>query len=174
MTCGLQEALREKEIERELKIELSEEQIAATLCHEIGHCVQEGIFGVYKEYADSYFAQEAFRSLCFWQPITVKYGFLNIINLLWFVFFPFALTLGAINLIRNLIIKNKFKKQQENPTFRMKDELNRMDNENSQTLFKDIDTQILNKAILNKRFSIAIMISEAYKKLYNTNFIKQI
>lgn len=128
---------------------LSEEQIAATLCHEIGHCVQEGIFGVYKEYADQYFAQEAFRSLCFWQPITVKYGFLNIINLLWFVFFPFALTLGAINLIRNLIVKNKFKKQQENPTFRMKDELNRMDNENSQTLFKDIDTQILNKAILD-------------------------
>ena len=43
-----------------------------------------------------------------------------------------------------------------------------------QVVFEKKELEILNKAILNKRFSIAIMISEAYKKLYNTNFIKQI
>ena len=43
-----------------------------------------------------------------------------------------------------------------------------------QVVFEKKELEILNKTILNKRFSIAIMISEAYKKLYNTNFIKQI
>ena len=128
--------------------QLSEEQIAASLCHEIGHCVQEGIFGVYKEYADMYFSQEVESSLCFWQPITAKYG-LKFINLLGFLLFPFTLVAGVVNLIKNAIAKNKFKKQQENPTFRMADELQRVDTENSQTLFKDIDTQIINSAVLN-------------------------
>lgn len=43
-----------------------------------------------------------------------------------------------------------------------------------QVVFDKKELEILNKTILNKRFSIAIMISEVYKKLYNTNFIKQI
>ena len=43
-----------------------------------------------------------------------------------------------------------------------------------QVVFEKKELEILNKTILNKHYSRAIMISELYKKMYNTNFIKQI
>lgn len=40
--------------------------------------------------------------------------------------------------------------------------------------FEKKELQVLNQLILKKQFKLAILLSEVYKKLYNTNFIKQI
>lgn len=129
---------------------ISAEEIAGTLCHEIGHCIQTGIFGVYKEYSDMYFSNCVSNALCTSSfPITSTSNIQNFSNIVSLILFPGTLTIGLCKLLASQIAKYRFKKQRENPTFKMKDELSRLDNGESDALHKDTDTKILNQTILS-------------------------
>lgn len=104
-----------------------EKTIAATLCHEIGHCFQDSIFGVYKDIADINLMTKIEDTTHSQSVISNgSFGKSFLIFLQW-VLFPlkFLANLGRLGLTKNF--SKTFKTINDEKTLLMKDELKKLD-----------------------------------------------
>lgn len=117
----------------------SVEEIAGTLAHEIGHCFQDGIFGVYKDLADKSIGASVAGALAATNPITSASPIKSFANILAYIFWPKTLIEGVFNVLSGFFAKlnlsSLWKNQNDNKTYLMKDQLRRLDNGESDELF---------------------------------------
>ena len=116
------------------------EIIAGVIAHELGHCFQDGIFGVYKDVADITFSQlmensahvvEMFRSTMpkFIQGLTKIVGFRLLFIIFTYLCFPqYLFTSGLFSGLGAKLAKLSNKLAHKNTTLRMKDQLEKIDN----------------------------------------------
>jgi Zn-dependent protease with chaperone function len=127
----------------------SVEAIAASLAHELGHCFQDGIFGTYKDLADTFIGTQVHMAALASFPITSAFPTIGIINILGYIFFPAQLIRGVFNFISLQFAKmyvNIFKKVNDEKTYLMKDQLRRLDNGESKDLLTDYGNDTLAQA----------------------------
>lgn len=119
------------------------EEIAAIICHELGHCFQQGIFGTYKNYSDIMYQQEIQnldkRLDGYIHSSTNPFGKLAKLLLplpgFW-KFFTFVITYffkpsflnNTIFTKMNLLFHNKIHGRIDDETFKMKDKIKLLDN----------------------------------------------
>ena len=116
------------------------EIIAGVIAHELGHCFQDGIFGVYKDVADITFSHlmensahvvEMFRSTMpkFIQGLTKIVGFRLLFIIFTYLCFPqYLFTSGLLSGLGAKLAKLSNKLAHKNTTLRMKDQLEKIDN----------------------------------------------
>ena len=116
------------------------ETIAGVIAHELGHCFQDGIFGVYKDVADITFSQlmttsahtvEMFRNSMpkFIQGLTKIAGFRLLFIIFTYLCFPqYLFTSGLLSGLGAKLAKLSNKLAHKNTTLRMKDQLEKIDN----------------------------------------------
>jgi len=142
---------------------LSVEQIAATICHEIGHCFQQGVFGIYKNIADiciSSIVKEKKRqfedALPDWMPGIVKnvlrLTFVSklFIALLSYLWFPTIFTSGLFAKFGAWLEKLGWGKKVENPQYLMKDKIKKWDDGDKETkneLLESDSSKIINNIV---------------------------
>jgi hypothetical protein len=131
---------------------LTVDEISGTIAHEIGHCFQEGIFGTYKDISDTIIGNEVRNAMNAVNPITNGSFGATIWLVLTYVFFPLHLAASAFKLVSNfffrLALKSRFSKTLDADTYRMQDELRRLDNGESNELFDDYGNQDIAKMIV--------------------------
>lgn len=131
---------------------LSIDEIAGTFCHEIGHCFQNGIFGVYKDVADSYVSNAINENMDRVRSLSSGSIGETFCNVLAYVLFPFKLVKAVFISISDAFarfeIKNAFKKQFNAKSYRMKDQLRRLDNGDSKELFNEYGNQIISDNLM--------------------------
>lgn len=109
------------------KIDLTPEELAGILCHEIGHCFQEAIFGLFKSVADIAISnivkdKQRWYSKIFW---FVPFGWLR--GILSYLFFPKLLSTPLFAKI-GAMIQAKIFEPFKNSTYLMKEKLKKWDN----------------------------------------------
>lgn len=122
----------------------SVEEMAAVICHEIGHCFQQGIFGTYKNYSDLLYQKEVQNYDLRMREITGVVATIFTFAAAWFLplgpitivivlvilfFFPTLINLPGIQNIRFAIEKVFKHRIVDEKTFKMKEKLDKMDNE---------------------------------------------
>lgn len=126
---------------------ITTEQLAGSLAHELGHCFQQGIFGLYKNIADITVnmevnaIQKRVITLAESENIIVK----TLVKLPTFkrlfkyiVIYNIGHTDNAFqSAFRKNVLKILFKKQLADPTYRMKDKLNELDKGENKDLIDD-------------------------------------
>lgn len=138
------------------------EEISGIICHELGHCFQQGIFGSYKNYSDLMYQQEIknlgarfdggfsslgsigkmiFTVLSF--PISFMYKILC--WLIAFIFNPSCLNINIFTKL-NLVIHNALHNRIEDKRFMMKDKVESDDwndktKKYSQSIIIDLDRE---------------------------------
>lgn len=122
------------------------EQLAAMLCHEIGHCFQQGIFGSYKNYSDLMYQQEIkrlnnrFNAVDIIGPEGTIFSILeNILplpgfwkffsGLVTFLFCPSLLNINVFTKINQFLHSKIHGRIVEEKTWKMKEKLDEMDND---------------------------------------------
>ncbi len=136
------------------------EQLAGSLAHELGHCFQQGIFGLYKNIADvsvNLEVQNVQRRV-----ITLAESENRFIKLLvklpafkrlfkYIVVYSFGDdTDGAITAaFKKFIIKTLYKKQLSDLTYRMKDKLKELDETGNNELFNDPGNNNIGNILIN-------------------------
>lgn len=116
------------------------EIIAGVIAHELGHCFQDGIFGVYKDVADIAFSQlmstsahtvEIFRNSMpkFIQVLTKIVGFRFLFIIFTYLCFPqYLFTSGLLSNLGAKLAEFSNSLAHKNTTLRMKDQLEKIDN----------------------------------------------
>lgn len=131
---------------------LSRDEICGTIAHEIGHCFQEGIFGTYKDISDTIIGSEVKNCMTTVAPITSGSFGATIATVLSYIFFPAHLVLSAFNTISKffyrLDLKHILNKTLNSDTYRMKDEVRRLDNGETKELFDDYGNQQIAKMLV--------------------------
>lgn len=103
------------------------EGIAATLAHELGHCFQDGIFGIYKDVADMelmYKIKNAMNSSSVISNGSIGKTFILFIQ---WLLFPLQFLANVKRLANAKYFEKKFKVINNEKTFLMKDELKKLD-----------------------------------------------
>ena len=117
------------------------ETIAGIIAHELGHCFQDGVFGVYKDVADITYTNimstsshlvEAFRQCFpkFIQNLTKVVGFRLVFIIFTYVCFPqYLFTSGLLSGLGSKLAKlaDNLAHKKENKTLRMKDQIKKID-----------------------------------------------
>lgn len=110
------------------------EQISGIICHEIGHCFQDGIFGLYKDVADmvlSNIVEE--KRTWFNRSIFGGQGtrtFMTIKAILGYILFPFNLSRNPIfTSVASFMEKLYWKVVHKDPQYLMKDKLKQWDSD---------------------------------------------
>ena len=138
---------------------LTIEQIAGTLAHETGHCFQQGIFGLYKNVADIAVTTNVKEAQS--RVITLAESENKIIKLLTklpmfkrlfkyivvYNCYPRVLTEAIKTTYKKCVLSSLFKKQLSDPTYKMKDKLNELDNGENEDLMKDKGNDEISKFI---------------------------
>lgn len=108
MTIGL---LRERDVET----------ITGVMLHEIGHCFQHGVIGVYKQVADMYFASLINAQMERFAPILPGSFAGGIALIFLFITSPFRIVGNIAAALKLKLFKRVFKKINESPTKKMDD-----------------------------------------------------
>ena len=126
---------------------ITTEQLAGSLAHELGHCFQQGIFGLYKNIADITVnmevnaIQKRVITLAESENIIVKAlvklpAFKKLFK--YIVVYNIGHTDNAFqSAFRKNVLKVLFKNQLADPTYRMKDKLNELDKGENKDLIDD-------------------------------------
>ena len=126
---------------------ITTEQLAGSLAHELGHCFQQGIFGLYKNIADITVnmevnaIQKRVITLAESENIIVKAlvklpAFKRLFK--YIVIYNIGHTDNAFqSAFRKNVLKVLFKNQLADPTYRMKDKLNELDKGENKDLIDD-------------------------------------
>lgn len=123
------------------------EIISGIIAHELGHCFQDGIFGTYKDIADLTYVNmmlgganivEIFRKSMpkFIQTLSKVVGFRLLFIIFTYLCFPhYLLTTGLFSGLGAKLFKlsNNLANKKENKTLKMKDQLEKIDNGDSDT-----------------------------------------
>lgn len=110
----------------------SEEQIAGTLAHELGHCFQDGIFGIYKDLSD-FVVSDCIKASMNSVNVVTNGSFLHTFLLfIQWVFFPLSLLGNLMTLSSIPLFKIKWKKFNEEKTVLMRDEIKKIDDGNDE------------------------------------------
>jgi hypothetical protein len=105
------------------------QSIAATIAHELGHCFQDSIFGVYKDVADINLMMKIQTTMNTTTSVVTNGSFIkSFVLFVQWVFFPlvFLSNLARLGGIKHFA--EKFKLFNKEKTLLMKDELKRLDN----------------------------------------------
>ena len=153
---------------------LTVEQIAGTLCHEIGHCFQDGIFGTYKDVADIVVGNAINYGINRTRPLSTGNVIETFCNVLAYILFPKLLVKGIFNYLSDafyrLCLKTNVKTPLDSKTYRMKDELRRLDNGESKELFEDYSNSVISDKLTalgtNDRDELADQIYEDSKNQF--------
>lgn len=165
---------------------LTYEQIAATICHEIGHCFQQGIFGLYKNIADICISnvikskKHQFKdTLPKWMPEGVKkvlqLTFVSklFIALLSYLWFPTCFTSGLFAKFGAWLEKLGWGKKIKNPSYLMKDKIKRWDEGDKKTkneLLNSDSSRIIHEIVINNsQQRIGVSRKDYYKKAEEEN-----
>ena len=155
----------------------SEEEIAGTLAHEVGHCFQDGIFGVYKDIADMTLTSQIEYAMSS-APILTNGSFgQTFIILLYWLFLPLNFISNLTRLALLPAFAFKWKKFNEEKTVLMKDELKKLDDGNNE-IKTDLGAQDINTSIYyiskdkGKKDEIVTEISDRDKKELEHNYEK--
>lgn len=108
MTIGL---LRERDVET----------ITGVMLHEIGHCFQHGVIGIYKQVADMYFASLINAQMERFAPILPGSFAGGIALIFLFITSPFRIVGNIAAALKLRLFKRVFKKINESPTKKMDD-----------------------------------------------------
>lgn len=121
---------------------IDSDKIAGVIAHEIGHCFQDGIFGIYKDVADMTFVnlQETGANIIeyhrktmpkFIQGLSKVVGFRLLFIIFTYLKYPqYLFTTGLFSGLGTKIMKLGYKPihNKENKTYRMSDQLKKIDN----------------------------------------------
>lgn len=168
------------------KNNLTSEQIAATICHEIGHCFQQGIFGLYKNIADICISnvikskKHQFKdAVPKWMPEGVKkvlqLTFVSklFIALLSYLWFPTCFTSGLFAKFGAWLEKLGWGEKIKNPSYLMKDKIKRWDDGDKKTkneLLNSDSSKIIHKIVINdSQQRMGISRKDYYKKANEEN-----
>lgn len=122
----------------------NEEEIAAIICHELGHCFQQGIFGSIKNYSDILYRQEITNlnkrfnyfikdnDTNFWKIVKLLFplpGFFKLFSyLISFIFQPNILNFNIFNKLNLFIHKTLLNRVVDEKRFMTKDVIAKIDN----------------------------------------------
>lgn len=164
--------------------ESSPEEIAGIICHELGHCFQQGIFGSYKNYSDLLYQNEiknlnqrfsgfAQRKTTFGRFIALLFpfpGFCKVFtNFIMFVFNPSALNFNLFTKF-NKWIHSKVHGRIDEKTFKMDDAFDKNDNIKLSKLRKIHHHTYSND--IDRREAIKEEVDNAYKDYKKINLYK--
>jgi len=136
------------------------EQLAGSLAHELGHCFQQGIFGLYKNLADVAVTlevkdiQKRVITLAESENTLVKtlvkipafkrlFKYIVIYNL------DPDIDKGLKASIKKNTLKLLFKKQLSDPTYRMKDKISEFDKNENKDLLEDPGNTVIGNVLIN-------------------------
>lgn len=146
----------------------SVEKITGTILHEIGHCFQDNIFGVYKHVADLRFASLISEQMDRFKPIRLGKITSGIAMVVAFIFLPFKLASNIQAKMKLNLFKSVYNKINARPTLKIKDlqqDYNEQEDKNKAMLTNDPGCRTV--------FSIlaeygTIVGSDAKKKYYDS------
>ena len=118
----------------------SVEKITGTILHEIGHCFQDNIFGVYKHVADLRFASLISEQMDRFKPIRLGKITSGIAMVVAFVFLPFKLASNIQAKMKLNLFKSVYNKINARPTLKIKDlqqDYNEQEDKNKAMLTND-------------------------------------
>lgn len=123
----------------------NEEEIAAIICHELGHCFQQGIFGSIKNYSDLLYKQEIANlnkrfdyfiksnDTLFWKIVKLLFplpGFFKLFSyIVSFLFQPNILNFNIFNKVNLFIHKTLLNRVVDEKRFMTKDIIDKINND---------------------------------------------
>lgn len=147
--------------------------IAATLAHELGHCFQDGIFGIYKDVADMELIARIKYAMSASTAISNgSFGKTFLLFLQW-IFFPINFLTNAFRLARAKKFGNTFKTINNEKTFLMKDELKKLDEGLTNRIKTDKGVTIVSNKLVTTHHDNKDEVVDDLTKQFNEEFVKK-